>query len=297
MRSQYNRLCRSPTLEIVDWRCTGHAEPFAAEEWSDVHEVVVARRGVFVRRVAGDDVFVEPGTVAFCHPGEAYRVRHPLPGGDVCSAFRLPATVARELLQVTDIRAADRPAPRFPVASAPADGPTYLLHRLAVRAAADPTSPPIEVEELALRFLLAAVAAASARVPVRHCRSSSRRTRSHVEQVWRTREVLARRYRERLGLSELAREVGCSPFHLSRLFTAVVGLPIHRAMLRLRLRDALECLLATRDGIAAVAYAAGFASHSHLADAFRREYGCSPSAVRRLDSRDLSVVRSRAGLR
>ena len=283
-------------MEIFDWRCTGHAEPFAAEEWSDAHEVVVARRGVFIRRVAGEDVFIEPGTVAFCHPGEAYRVRHPLPGGDVCSAFRLPATVARELLQVTDISAADWAAPRFPVSSTSADGPTYLLHRLAVRAATDPASTPIEVEERALRFLLAAVASASARVSGRRGRSSPSRMRSHVEQVWRAREVLARRYRERLGLSELAREVGCSPFHLSRLFTAVVGLPIHQAMLRLRLRDALECLLVTRDGIAAVAYAAGFASHSHLADAFRREYGCSPSTVRRLGPRDLSVVRSRAGL-
>jgi AraC-like DNA-binding protein len=197
---------------------------------------------------------------------------------------------------VTDASGAERPAPRFPVSATAANGPTYLLHRLAVRAAADPASTPLELEERAFGFLVAAVASASARVPVRRGGSSPRRTRSHVEQVWRAREVIARRFRERLGLSELAREVGCSPFHLSRLFTAVVGLPIHRVMLRLRLRDALECLLATRDGIAAVAYAAGFASHSHLADAFRREYGCSPSAVRRLGARDLSVVRSRAGL-
>jgi len=296
MRSHFRRLCRGPTMEIIDWRCAGHAEPFAAEEWSDVHEVVVARRGAYVRRAVGEDVFVEPGTVAFCHPGEAYRVRHPLPGGDVCSAFRLPADVARELLQATDPAAADRPVPRFPVSSTPVDGRTYLLHRLAVCAAADPATAPFEVEERAFGFLVAAVASASAGARARRGGSSARRTRRHVEQAWCAREVLARRYREHLGLSDLARDVGCSPFHLSRLFTALVGLPIHRAVLRLRLRDALERLLATRDGIAAVAYATGFASHSHLTDAFRREYGYPPSAVRRLGARDLSAVRSRAGL-
>jgi len=30
-----------------------------------------------------------------------------------------------------------------------------------------------------------------------------------------------------------------------------------------------------------VAYASGFSSHSHLTDAFRREFGCSPSRIRR----------------
>jgi AraC-like DNA-binding protein len=115
--------------------------------------------------------------------------------------------------------------------------------------------------------------------------------------VWRTREAVARRYRERLTLADLGREVKCSPFHLSRQFTAVVGVPIHRVLLRLRLRDALEMLLATKDGVSAVAYATGFSSHSHLADAFRREYGCAPSAVRRLGSRDLTALRARAGIR
>jgi AraC family transcriptional regulator len=297
MQSHVRWLRRTPVVEIVDWRCSGHAEPFAPEEWSDAHEVVVARAGVYARRLAGEEMLVEPGSVTFSHPGEAYRVRHPVPGGDVCSAFRLRADVARELLRVTDPGAADRQVPRFPAAATTVDGRSYLLHRLAVHAAAEPAATPIEVEERALRFLVEAVASASAGAPARRRASIGHKTRRQVEQAWCAREVLARRYRERLALTDLARDVGCSPFHLSRLFTAVVGLPIHRTVLRFRLRDALERLLATRDGIAAVAYATGFASHSHLTDAFRREYGCPPSAVRRLGSRDLASIRARAGLR
>lgn len=297
MESRVTWLFRSPTVEIVDWRCAGHVGPFAREEWNDAHEVVVARRGAYVRRVGQEDVFVDPGTVAFGHPGETYRVRHPLPGGDACSAFRLPAAVAAEVVRPGDSGAEDRPVVRFPAASAPLDGHAYLLHRFAVRAAADPAAVPIEVEEWALAFLEAVVESAGGGAGRPRAEPRARSTQRAVDQVWHARELLARRYRERLWLTDLAREVRCSPFHLSRVFRAIAGLPIHRALLRLRLRDALERLLETTDGVSAVAYATGFASHSHLTDAFRREYGCPPSAVRRLGSRDLVPFRAQARIR
>jgi AraC family transcriptional regulator len=52
-------------------------------------------------------------------------------------------------------------------------------------------------------------------------------------------------------------------------------------ILRRRLRDALEMLLDTRDSISQIALSVGFASHSHLTDAFRREFGVPPRTLRR----------------
>ena len=294
MESRVAWLFRSPTVEIVDWRCTGHAGPLAGEEWSDVHEVVVARRGAYVRRIGREEVFVDPGTVAFGHPGEAYRVRHPLPGGDACSAFRFPAAAVADALGSRESDPDDSRAVRFPAGSAPIDGPAYLQHRLAVRAAADPAAVPIEVEERAHAFLRKVVDSAGVRADARR---RARSTRRAVDQAWHARELLARRYRERLGLTHLAGEVGCSPFHLSRVFASVFGVPMHRALVRLRLREALERLLATTEGVSAVAYATGFASHSHLTDTFRHEYGCPPSAVRKLRPPDLGALRAAAPIR
>ena len=111
------------------------------------------------------------------------------------------------------------------------------------------------------------------------------------------REVVARRYREPLTLHDIARQVGCSPFHLHRLVRAHAGVPIHRLVLRLRLREALERLLDTGDGVSAIAYATGFASHSHLTDTFRREYGVAPTTVRRLAAGELRPLRERARVR
>ncbi len=75
--------------------------------------------------------------------------------------------------------------------------------------------------------------------------------------------------------------MGCSPFHLSRLVRQATGLPIHRLLVRCRLRHALDLMLESRDGLAKIAGATGFASHSHLTDSFRREFGVPPDAIRR----------------
>ncbi len=297
MQAHVRTLFGSGLMRIVDWQCTGHApEPFGAEEWNDAHEVVVVRRGAFVRRAAGRDVFLDPSTVAFTHADESYWVRHPVAGGDACSAFRLARATAAELTAGANPDAGDLQQVRFPALAAPLDGRAFLLHRIALRAALSPGVTALEVEERAATFLRAAVAAPGGSGREGR-RGGPARDRRGPEYVVRVREVIARRYREPLTLGGIAREVGCSPFHLHRLVRAEAGVPIHRLVLRLRLREALERLLDTRDGISAIAYAAGFASHSHLTDTFRREYGAAPAAVRRLAARDLRPLRERARIR
>jgi AraC-like DNA-binding protein len=92
---------------------------------------------------------------------------------------------------------------------------------------------------------------------------------------------MARDFHRPLSLAAIAREVHCSPFHLSRLHRRATGMTMHRTLVRLRLRAALERILDTRDSLSVIALDTGFSSHAHLSDTFRREYGASPDAVRR----------------
>ena len=264
---------RGATVSLYEWHCSGHPPDHPAEEWTEAHEVVVPRRGAFEWQVAGLRVLADPGAATFFHPDEPYRVRHPVPGGDAGSVFRLTDDGVRALVGEHSPALGEAAQARFPAVHAPLDGPTYLLHRLAIRAAADPSADAVEIEERALAFLRAAVA------QVFGARPRVRRTRA-VECAARVSEVVAARYREPLTLGEIARVVGVSPFHLSRLVMAATGVPIYRMILRRRLRDALELLLETRESITRIALLVGFASHSHLTDAFRREYGVPPRAVR-----------------
>lgn len=280
-------------VSVYQWECDGHESAQPADEWSDAYEVVVPRRGAFLWEVEGERVFADPGVATFLHAAEAYRVRHPVPGGDRGSVFRLGPEVLAGLVADYDPDSAGRGRIRFPRRRVPLDGAAYLRHRLAIQAMAT-GSPPLEIEERAIEFLEGGLAEVyrEHRLPKRRRNSG----RLAMERAMRVAEIVAARYRERLTLLEVARAVGGSPFHLSRQVRAALGVPIHRMILRRRLRDALEQLLETRESIAWIAHEAGFASHSHLSDAFRAEYGISPRAVRRAAGHQLGRhVRVRGG--
>jgi AraC-like DNA-binding protein len=259
-----HRLHRGDSITLYEWRCGGD-HGASRDEWSDAYEVIVPRRGAFVFQVEGRQAFADRSLAAFLRPGETYRVRHPLPGGDAGSVFRLEPSAGAALLE-------ELKQERFPMRSALLDGQDYWSHQEAMRALHDPAASRLELEELGLDFVRRAVNQA-------RCgpRPASRMAEEYARRV---QELIAARYREPLTLGEVARAVEASPFHLSRQVKAATGVPIHRLIVRQRLRDALEQLLETRESIAFIALATGFASHSHLTDAFSREYGMPPSAVR-----------------
>jgi AraC-like DNA-binding protein len=253
-----HRFHRGDTITVYEWRCSGEDHDASRDERSDAYEVIVPRRGAFIFRIEGREVFADRSRAAFLRPGETYRVRHPLPGGDAGSVFRLESPSAAAFMDGQRSMALD--------------GRGYWRHQQVMRALRDPAASRLELEELAVGFVRETVNQAG--------REPGPAGRVAEEYSRRVQEVIAARYREPLTLAEVARAVEASPFHLSRLVKAATGVPIHRMIVRLRLRDVLEQLLETRESIAFIALATGFASHSHLTDAFTREYGMPPSAVR-----------------
>lgn len=107
------------------------------------------------------------------------------------------------------------------------------------------------------------------------------RRRGDVDAVEAARDLIARRYRDNLSLSDIARAVSSSVFHLSRLFHARTGFSLHAYRNQLRLRGALARLAERDADLTNIALDLGFSSHSHFTDIFRRTFGRTPSAVRR----------------
>jgi len=84
-------------------------------------------------------------------------------------------------------------------------------------------------------------------------------------------------------LAELAR---ISPRHFERAFRQSVGMPPHAYVMSRRLAAAQQLLLSEPNlSVEEVAARVGFSSSSHLASAFRRHTGYSPTTFRRLQSR------------
>lgn len=97
------------------------------------------------------------------------------------------------------------------------------------------------------------------------------------------------RLAEPLDLARLAREANFSAFHFHRIFAALTGETVAAYITRRRVETAAARLLSQpRLSILAVAMDVGFSSPEAFSRAFRKQFGCAPSAwkVRRRGERD-----------
>src|SRR5213075_587783 len=105
------------------------------------------------------------------------------------------------------------------------------------------------------------------------CMRQKRVARDRVE---RTKELLARDLANPPTLEVLGREVGCSPFYLSRSFSREVGLTIPQYLRKLRMERAAELLRMGHHNVTEAATEVGYSSLSHFSKAFCETIGCSP---------------------
>ncbi len=263
----------SRTLRVEDWQCHGENTAPGREETAGAYQIVVTRRGAYLRHSGRDQVLADPGTVVFYEPHRGYRVSHPAGDSDSCTVFEIPAHGIRELLASFDGKAGDPELPLFPVSHVRIDSGALLLSHAILRAA-HAGGDGLAVEETALGFVGKVLARAyragapsEVGVGARECAE-------------RIREVMVTRFRERLTLDVIAGAVQSSPFRVCRLFRAATGTTIHRHLLRVRLHHAADRIFQSRDQLSRIAYESGFTSHSHFTGAFGREFGVTPSAAR-----------------
>jgi AraC-like DNA-binding protein len=103
-----------------------------------------------------------------------------------------------------------------------------------------------------------------------------RQKRVARERVQRVVAVLDSNLAEAPDLETLGRQVGCSPYHLSRTFSSETGLTIPQFLRQRRLERAGEMLRSGRRNVTEAALAVGYSSLSHFSQAFREHFGCCP---------------------
>jgi AraC-like DNA-binding protein len=100
----------------------------------------------------------------------------------------------------------------------------------------------------------------------------------YAERVDHARERLAAALDEKMTTAELARSVGMSLFHFTRVFAELTGAPPHRYRLRARL-DAAKAMLREGRSVTETCYACGFNNLSHFTRSFARHFGVAPSRL------------------
>jgi AraC-like DNA-binding protein len=226
----------------------------------------ISVQGAYRRRVRGTDQVVDPNTGFLRFAGDEVGVEHFVGGPGAVTFLGVDPDVCPGLFEEV------AQVPAFTVT--PEMALTHLRLVRGHRLGAD----DVTLEALALELLAAAVEQHHEGV-----NSYSRRTtgESRRRLVTEACELLHRPGRK-IGLVEIARTIGCSPYHLSRVFHEITGLTIPQYRKRLRIHDALRRLNDGEYDLAAIAVASGFADHSHMTRSIVAQYGDPPSRLREL---------------
>jgi AraC-like DNA-binding protein len=84
-----------------------------------------------------------------------------------------------------------------------------------------------------------------------------------------------------LGVDDLCEELSISRTQLFRKAKALTGESPVRLIQQMRLRKAKELLRTTELNVSEIAYEVGFTDPAYFSRAFNKEFGMSPSAIRK----------------
>lgn len=244
--------------------------------------VVFPRTAVWIRHEGRQAFLADPSITTIYNTAQRYERFAESPQGDRCDWFGVSDDLAREIVSDFDAPAADSHRPfRFEWAASPA--PLYLRQRALLRRAAAGDLDRLEGEEEAIEVVTSVIANAYRSAWRLTLTRPTARPR-HYELVEAARAELLRSVRSNRSVSDIARTIGTSPYHLCRVFSACTGRTLHQQRTELRLRLALEQLEDPAGGnnLSAIAHDLGFCSHSHFVRVMRRYAGVTPSAARAL---------------
>ena len=253
------RLASGPGFALDDLRILEDSRSWSESGGAQECRIVFVRRGLFRLHHRDWRGVVDPSVAYVRPPGGEQRISHRPHVEDACTVLALDEALLGDVTR--------RPLPDRPVRT---DGDLDLAHRT-VFARARSGADGFELTERVLRL---AAGLFEADDLSRHCS-----TPAHRRLADSARELLAGDP-TRATVDGLARELGVSRSHLSRVFHAETGETLTRFRRRLRIRAALDRIEAGATDLATVATDLGFADHAHLTRSRRAELGEPPSRVR-----------------
>lgn len=204
--------------------------------------------------------------------------------GAVVLDYRLPGR-----LSGLDVLAAIRSKhPRLPVIMMTGYGSELLVASALKLGISDYFQKPISVDEVfqSLKRVLSPAAHAGPLVddqlPSPQARPSGDVLDLSIQRLMKTIQLRAA---EVPSLSDLARELGVSKYHLSHRFKQALGMTFRSYVLRARLDQAMILLTDTQLPVTEVALAMGFSDLARFDKLFKRHTGVTPSAYRARQSK------------
>ena len=242
---------------------------------------VFTRKPLWWRRGEGAYRFAEPGAALLHRAGNEVERRSVGLAGDFTDWFGIRSDVFEETIQRHGL--SDPDITEKPVALV-----TDLRFRLRetqlIASLQCETPSNLAVDEAALALFDVVCAGLSGNS--KQCKSSGASTRARRRRlVDKTRALLDDLERNpdgvenNPGLSEIARQVGTSVYHLCRVFRTECRMTLHAYRQRQRLGRAIDLMMTSRQDLTTLAQDLGYSSHSHFSRVFRQHLGVPPSVL------------------
>jgi AraC-like DNA-binding protein len=272
---------RSAAVQVGAFSCAVHDPRFRDSGPTKNHVIVFPRNAVWIRHAGSRPFVADPQLTTIYNRGQEYTRASVSPDGDRCDWFAVAPEIALDVARRLDPKVDDDPSRPFRHEFVACPSDLYLRQRRSFLALAAGRVDSLAAEQGVIEIVAAALAEGyrDSLAHIKHPRRSDEAQRDLVE---RARAEIARRVTERITVTELARDLGTSPYHLCRVFRARTGLTLHAYHLDVRLRLLLERLPTSAADLSRIAVELGFSSHSHMTAVLRRRTGRTPRALREL---------------
>ena len=271
-------LLRSDTVSVIDYRCAaGRADkPFV--ERHESYSVSYVRKGSFGCRTEGRAFELVTGSVLIGRPGAEYMCVHEHHDrGDDCLSFQFAPEFVHEL---------GDPSPVWRSGALPPLAELALLAELGQSVSAGASD--LGLEELGI-LLACRFVRVVRKNGLRDCAASRPQRRRAVDAAhW-----IDAHAHEPIGLGDIARQAGLSPFHFLRAFSNSLGVTPHQYLVRSRMRKAARLLTEGNRPVTEIALDVGFADLSNFVRTFHRSAGVSPRGFRRAARGERKIFQDR----
>jgi AraC-like DNA-binding protein len=258
-------LGEAPGVRVVNHDCRKPAGARGSYEYGVDYGLVLIRRGGYWREVNGRGAYLGPTDAFFERPFVEQRIAHHRPNGDRCTSLWLSERAVYAL-------AGDAFVPDEPITTTPAIDLRHCELVVALGRGID----SFEVDE---RLAQLVGALAERAVPGRFTARRSTTRANHRRIVQRAREAIVA---DPAGadFGDLARTLGHTRFHVSRVFSQVTGMTLSQFRNRVRVAIAFDRLADGYENFARLSADLGFVDQSHLSRVVRTYTGERLSELR-----------------
>lgn len=263
------RFWRSPLLPDAELLTAEYFAQEFAPHWHEGFSIPVIQSGAQTYRYRGTRCLASVGCIAAINPGEVHTGERATDHGWAYRAFYPSVDWMQQL--ATDMAGTPVGVPWLPdgvIEDAEVAAQLALAHSML-----EVGNDPLAAEN--------ALTAGFALLLSRYARNRpvTQTVLPDAARVELMKARLSENLSEALSLSELAQQVGLSPFYAARLFSRTTGMPPHAWRNQLRLNRA-QSLLRQNLSVTEIATMTGFADQSHFNRHFKRAFGVAPGRWR-----------------